>query len=140
MKTGVLIAGYGGPDSLEAVRPFMCNLMRRDPSEDLVERVCRKYLAIGGASPLPDIAGEIAGALQQALAAKGHPLPVAVGMRYWEPFIDSAMETLRSVGCERVLMVSMSPFESRVATESYREAVTQAAEGTGMIISPPSPP
>ena len=40
-RTGVLILGFGGPDSLDAVGPFMCNLMGREPSDELVvERVC----------------------------------------------------------------------------------------------------
>ena len=36
-RTGVLVTGFGGPDSLDAVAPFMCNLMGRDPSDELVE-------------------------------------------------------------------------------------------------------
>ena len=54
--TGVLLLGFGGPDSIDAVRPFMCNLMDREPSDELVSKVCMRYLAIGGASPLPLIA------------------------------------------------------------------------------------
>lgn len=125
--------GFGGPDSIEAVGPFMCNLMGREPSEELVERVCRRYLAIGGRSPLTDIAIAIAGRLAESLAEQGDPMPVAVGMRYWDPFIEDAIASLVEQGCERIVLVSLSPFESKVASGAYRQAVEQAAERFGSI-------
>jgi ferrochelatase len=132
-KSGVLITGFGGPDSLDAVAPFMCNLMGREPSDELVERVCRRYLAIGGSSPLPEIAGSIAVKLAEALESSQRPMPVEVGMRYWHPFIETAIGRLKEQGCDRVVTVSLSPFESKVASEAYREAVAEAAAALGGI-------
>lgn len=132
-RTGVLITGFGGPDSLEAVGPFMCNLMGREPSDELVERVCRRYLAIGGRSPINEIAGAIAARLAGALAERGHDLPVGVGMRYWRPFIGEALASLIEQGCERVVTLSLSPFEAKVAHGAYREAVDAAAARIGDV-------
>lgn len=127
-RTGVLVAGYGGPDSLEAVAPFMCNLMDREPSDELVERVCRRYLAIGGSSPLPEIAGSIAVKLAEAIKAPGaEDIPVEVGMRYWHPFIEDGLARLKESGCERVIVVSLSAFEAKISTQSSRDAITKAA-------------
>ncbi len=131
MASGVLLTGFGGPDSLESVGPFMCNLMGTQPSDELVERVCRRYLAIGGSSPLVEIAAEIASDLESALAEKGHEVPVAVGMRYWDPYIGDALMHLKDKGCDRIVTVSLSPFESKVAHGAYREAITEAAERIG---------
>lgn len=129
--TGVLLTGFGGPDSLDAVGPFMCNLMGTEPSEELVQRVCGRYLAIGGSSPLTEIAVGIAGKLKASLAGMGHDLPVEVGMRYWEPYIGDALGRLHALGCDRVITVSLSPFESKVAHGAYREAINQAALDLG---------
>lgn len=133
MGTGVLILGFGGPDSIESVAPFMCNLMGREPSEELVERVCKRYLTIGGSSPLTEIGIAIAEALSAALIDLEKPVPVAVGMRYWHPYIAEALEALKEAGCDRVVTVSMSPFESKVAQGAYREAVQEAVERIGGI-------
>lgn len=130
-RTGVLLTGFGGPDSLEAVAPFMCNLMGREPSEELVERVCTRYLAIGGSSPLNEIAGAIARKLESALADAGHDVPVVIGMRYWDPYIEDALRALKDAGCDRVVTVSLSPFESKVAHGAYREAIDAAVRGIG---------
>lgn len=127
-RIGVLFTGFGGPDSLDAVGPFMCNLMGREPSPELVDRVCARYLAIGGRSPLPEIADAIARRVGEQLAALGVDVKTAVGMRYWHPYIDAAMEELKEAGCEKIVTVSLSPFESKVASDAYREAVTEAAE------------
>lgn len=126
-RTGVLVMGFGGPDCLEAVGPFMCNLMGREPSEELVSRVQRRYLAIGGSSPLPEIASALAGKLEGALAEAGHQVPVAVGMRYWDPFIEDGIAHLVASGCSRVILLSLSPFESKVASGAYRESVEAAS-------------
>lgn len=130
-QTGVLLTGFGGPDSLESVGPFMCNLMGYEPAEELVERVCVRYLTIGGSSPLPEIAAAIADKLVAAFAEKGHAVPVAVGMRYWNPYIGEALAALKEAGCERVIAVSLSPFESKVAHGAYREAIEQAVAELG---------
>ncbi len=132
--TGVLVLGYGGPDSIEAVGPFMCNLMGREPSDELLKRVCRRYLTIGGASPLLAIATSIAEKLGERLATRGHDVVLAIGMRYWQPYIPDAMQALKDAGCERVIAVSLSPFESKVAVHKSREVVEEFAEKLGLEV------
>lgn len=133
-RVGVLVAGYGGPDSLDAVAPFMCNLMGREPSDELVERVCRKYLTIGGSSPLPEIAASFAVKLAAAAQHGDTDYPVEVGMRYWHPFIEDGLARLKEQGCDRVVVVSLSAFEAKISTESYRSAIAEAAEPLGLEI------
>jgi ferrochelatase len=123
MATGVLLMGFGGPDSLEAVAPFMANLMGREPSPEAVQRATRRYLTIGGASPLPHIAREIAGKLSEKLN-----IPVAVGMRYWNPFMTEGLAELAAAGVDRVVAVSLSPFESRHSAGGYRASLAEAAK------------
>ncbi len=132
-KTGVLLVGFGGPDSLDAVSPFMCNLMGREPSDELVTRVCNRYLAIGGSSPLPQIAASIAQKLKVELMRTGEIYPVEVGMRYWHPYIEDALGRLKAEGCDRVVTVSLSPFESKVAQQAYRDAIAEAATALGSL-------
>lgn len=132
-RTGVLLLGFGGPDSIEAVGPFMCNLMGREPSEELVERVRRRYLTIGGSSPLAGIAQEIAVGLESRLGEAGHDVPVRVGMRYWDPYIADALAELKGLDCDRVITLSLSPFESKVASGAYREAIDEAVASLGGI-------
>jgi ferrochelatase len=139
-KTAIMIVGFGGPDNIESVRPFMCNLMGCEPSDELVERVKRRYLTIGGSSPLPAIAHELAQALETKLTEGGYEVPVVLGMRYWPPLIGETLRGLHHHGFRRVVVVSLSPFESKVATGAYREAyeeVLQDLEGLEIVEAPP---
>lgn len=131
--TGILLLGFGGPDSLESVEPFMSALMGRVPSPELVERICGNYRAIGGKSPLLDIANDIAEALGARLAEHGHDVVVRVGMRYWHPYIADSLRELAAAGCERVVSVSLSPFESKVASGQYRRAIEEALAEIGEL-------
>jgi protoporphyrin/coproporphyrin ferrochelatase len=134
-STGVLLLGFGGPDSLDAVEPFMRALTGREPSPELLERVCGNYAAIGGRSPLTEIAGRIAEGLSARLAEMGRPMPVRVGMRYWHPYISDSLRELAEEGCERVVTVSLSPFESKVASGAYRMAIDEVlAELDGLEV------
>ncbi len=121
--SAVLLLGFGGPDSLEAIAPFMTNLMGREPSEELLEQVTLRYLAVGGASPLPAVAQQIAQGIEAKLLSEGVQAPVAIGMRYWHPFIGDVLRGMYEWGIRKVVTVSLSPFETAVATGAYREAI-----------------
>lgn len=131
-RTGIVLLGFGGPDSIESVQPFMCNLMGRVPSPELVERICGNYEAIGGKSPLVGIAVDIAQELHARLGDLGHDVPARVGMRYWHPYIADSLDELSKLGCARIVTVSLSPFESKVASGAYREAIEEALRADGL--------
>ena len=134
-RPGVLIVGFGGPDSPEAVGPFMCNLMGREPSPDLVARVRARYELIGGVSPLLLTAQDLADGVAVALASADDPMPVEVGMRYWHPSIAEAVAALACAGVEVVVMVSLSPYEAAVTHGEYRAAAEAASsEHPGMRV------
>lgn len=126
-RIGVLLTAFGGPDSLESVGPFMARFMGRQPPPAVVAAAQDKYRAIGGASPLPETAAVIAEALEHHLVTRGYDAVVRAGMRYWEPSIERALDELANNGARRVVMVSLSAFESRVTCEAYRTAAQSAA-------------
>lgn len=155
-RTGVLLTAFGGPDCLDAVAPFMCSIMGAEPSEQMLTEARRKYLTIGGFSPLPAMAERIAAQLERAL--NGIPLaevsdddggtlglwggamaslrttepvrmPVAVGMLHSEPSIEGAVAGLVESGARQVVVVSLSPFEAAATTGAFREAVSAALRG-----------
>lgn len=123
---GVLVLAYGGPANLDEVEPFMCELLGTRPSEGVCDRVRRRYLAVGGSSPLPKIAGEFAAALEACLAKAGTPVRVDTGFRYTAPRITETLVAMYRDGVRRVVTVALSPFESKTTTHAYRSAVAAA--------------
>lgn len=131
----------GGPDSLKAVRPFLFNLFSdRDiirlgppflqkPLAYLISllrsgKTKRAYSLIGGRSPILDITIAQAKALESSLNSSPithHQLPrikVYVGMRYWYPFIEEAVEKAFNDGVKRLLGLSLYPHYSMATTGS----------------------
>lgn len=113
-KIGVLLLNLGGPETLEDVQPFLFNLfadpdiIRLPPGLQFLQgtiatiisslrapKSSEGYRAIGGGSPLRRITEEQAAALQTALQRKGQDAAVFVGMRYWTPFTEDAVELIK---------------------------------------------
>lgn len=136
--TGVLLLNLGGPDSLEAVRPFLYNLfsdrqiIRLGPSAAFqkpmawlisalrAEKTRKAYAMIGGSSPLPAITRAQADALERELSAHGE-FRVYVGMKYWHPFIEEAVKQAHGEGVKELVALSLYPQYS-VATTGSAEA------------------
>ena len=125
-RTGVVLTAFGGPDCLEAVGPFMRSIMGRQPSEDAISEACERYEAIGGGSPLPAMAARIADSLERDLSAGGD-VAVAVGMLHSHPSIAAAVDALARAGVERIVSLSLSPFDAAATTGAYSEALDAAA-------------
>jgi len=97
----------GGPDSLEAIRPFLYNLFSdheiiRIPrliqkpvawliAKNRAEKTKEYYIKMGGKSPQKEQTFQQAEELQKRV---GDGFVVTVGMRYWHPFIEEAVEKL----------------------------------------------
>lgn len=130
--TGVLLLAFGGPDEPEAIEPFMQNLMGgRVPPPALVEKIKARYGLIGGKSPLPEITAAQAAELQHQLEARGGGYKVAVGMRYWRPFIEDAVVQLLAAGVNKIVGLSMAPFYSQVSTGAYKEELDRVTASRG---------
>ncbi len=133
----VVLLNMGGPDSLEAVEPFLFNLFR-DPDliplplgflwqrrfAQMVSRARAKvvrdyYRQIGGRSPI----GEITRGQAEALEARlnlGRPgtYRCLVAMRYSPPFTDEALAEAARLGARTIVGLSLYPHYTTATTGS----------------------
>jgi ferrochelatase len=152
--TGVVLLNMGGPDSLEAVRPFLYNIFSdRDiirlgpaflqkPIASLISAYRAGYSRyiydqIGGRSPLTAITQAQAAALQAELrstAAAQTPgaFRVVAGMRYWRPYIGDSVKGLAAEGAEELIGLSLYPQYSRASTGPAMKAFRSAADEVGV--------
>lgn len=137
-RVGVLLLNLGGPDQLEDVRPFLYNLFSdpeiiRLPFPWLQKPLAwliassrsgksqENYRQIGGGSPLRRITEEQARALQDALHQKGQDAEVYIGMRYWYPFTEEAIASLKRDNLERLVILPLYPqFSISTSGSSFR--------------------
>lgn len=123
-RVGVLLMAHGTPSSMDDMPEYL-RLVRggRPASPELVAEMRHNYEAIGGRSPLTDLTLAQADALRRSL---GSDVPVAVGMRNWQPFIKDAMADLASRGVTRVIGIPLAPQFSTLSITKYLDAANAA--------------
>src|SRR5499433_1705728 len=139
MKLGVILFNLGGPETLADVRPFLFNLFSDPEILRLPIRAMQKPLAwlistarhrkssgyytqIGGGSPLRRITEEQAAALREELARRGVEANVYVGMRYWRPFTDEAIEKIVRDGVGELILLPLYPqFSVSTTGSSFKD-------------------
>ena len=146
MKLAVVLFNLGGPDSLDAVEPFLRNLFG-DPAIISLPDVIRRPLAwfvakrraplartiyahIGGRSPiLPETEAQ-ARALGGALREAGHDAKCFIAMRYWHPMTAETAAAVKAYGPDKIVLLPLYPQFSTTTTQSslaeWRKEAEQA--------------
>jgi ferrochelatase len=145
-RTAILLLQMGGPDSLDAVEPFLLNLFtdrdiikigpaflqpliarfivkRRSP------RVEENYRQIGGKSPLRELTEQQAKGLEERL---GPDFRCFVAMRYWHPSTLEALAAIRREGITKVIALSLYPHYSKATTGSSINELNRIVHESGV--------
>ncbi len=130
-KIGVVLLNMGGPDSLDAVEPFLYNLFSdhdiiqipkpiQKPVAWFISKIRSRstekyYRLMGGKSPQKEQTLQQKDRLQEAL---GDRYRVVVAMRYWHPFTQEALTELFKEDIERIILLPLYPQFSKTTTGS----------------------
>lgn len=135
-RLGVVLFQLGGPDTLEAIEPFLFNLfcdpdiidfpfarIGRKPLAKLIsstraKRVQHHYSVIGGGSPIRKFTEQQATALESRLREDGFDAHCFVAMRYWHPFTAEAIAQLSDAPCDEIVLLPLYPHYSSTTTGS----------------------
>jgi ferrochelatase len=134
-KTGVVLFQLGGPDSLEAIEPFLYNLfcdpdiidfpfakLARKPLAKLIstsraKHVAHHYAEIGGKSPILEFTRRQAVALERELR-RDLDARVVIAMRYWHPLTAAAVAEITAFGADEIVLLPLYPQYSKTTTGS----------------------
>ena len=148
MKLAIVLFNLGGPDSPEAVEPFLRNLFSdpaiislpgifRAPLGAFIAKrrgpVAREiYAKIGGRSPIVEETRAQAAALEAALAVHGHDAQCFIAMRYWKPFARDAARAVKAWNPDRIVLLPLYPQFSTTTTDSSLKDWRAAAKQAGI--------
>src|SRR6266699_2249081 len=100
-RGAVLLMGYGGSASLNAVETYLQDVRGGRPTPpEFVQEVRQRYARIGGRSPIRGLTEAQAAGVQRALDER---FAVYVGMRHWHPYIRDVVEHIVADGPRRVV-------------------------------------
>lgn len=145
-KVAIVLFNLGGPDSPEAIKPFLRNLFL-DPAILRVPFFVRPFLArliararvapatanyalLGGKSPLLGLTRQQGASLEAALPELEARCFIA--MRYWHPFSLEAARAVKAWGPDEIILLPLYPQFSTTTTGSSIAAWRQAAAKTGL--------
>ena len=110
MKKAVIIMNLGGPDSLDAIEPFLFNLFS-DPdifkipfgqklfakiiSRSRAPKVSKEYELIGGKSPINEWTEIQRKFLEVKLQEYDKHISVITAMRYWKPLTSEVVQDVK---------------------------------------------
>lgn len=135
-RVAVVLFQLGGPETLEAIEPFLFNLfcdpdiidfpfarIGRRPLAKLISttrarKVQHHYSVIGGGSPIRRFTEQQARALELELVSQGLDARCFVAMRYWHPFTAEAIQQLLDAECDEVVLLPLYPQFSCTTTGS----------------------
>jgi protoporphyrin/coproporphyrin ferrochelatase len=130
-KTAVVLMNLGGPDSLEAVQPFLENLfndpdifklpfqktLARFVSKKRAPKVQGEYKLIGGKSPINDWTELQRKMLEDKLKELGN-IDVLIAMRYWKPLTEETAAIVEKGNYDSVILLPLYPHFSVSTTGS----------------------
>lgn len=148
-RTAVVLFNLGGPDSREAIRPFLYNFFRDKniirlpyPLRIIFAAIISRrragreagenYDRLGGKSPLLENTRAQARALAQEL---GENFKVFVCMRYWHPMADEVAQAVKAYAPDQLVLLPLYPQFSTTTTRSAWESWDKAARACGLEIS-----
>ena len=147
-RIAVVLYNLGGPDSLEAVRPFLFNLfndpfiMRQPtPIRGLLAKFISSrrtpvakeiYARIGGRSPILEETRKQADALMAALEGDDE-YRTFIAMRYWKPFAEECASEVKSYDPDRIILLPLYPQFSTTTTASFLSVWEASAKKVGQL-------
>ena len=147
-RLAVILFNLGGPDSPEAVKPFLQNLFSDPailPVPGPVRFLLSRYIAgrraaparaiyeqLGGASPLLEQTDAQARALEAALAGRGQEARCFTAMRYWHPRAATVLPAVRDYRPDEIVALPLYPQFSTTTSGSslaeWRKLAGEAAK------------
>lgn len=138
MKKAVILFNLGGPDSLDAVEPFLFNLFNDkniitipNPMRFLLGKLISSkrapiakeiYKQIGNKSPIVEETQKQAKALEELLNCKSSEKSVTyktfISMRYWHPFSYEVVEMVKEYNPDEVILLPLYPQFSTTTSKS----------------------
>lgn len=148
-KTAIVLFNLGGPDSLDAVQPFLFNLFN-DPAIIGVPRLIRYFLAryiskkrapiaqdiyreIGDKSPIFDNTKAQADALLAVLETHGD-VKTFICMRYWHPMSDEVVQEVKDYHPDQIILLPLYPQFSTTTSGSSFTDWQHAALSAGLKV------
>jgi protoporphyrin/coproporphyrin ferrochelatase len=132
MRKAILLVAHGTVEKLDDMPEFLQNIRHGRPAPpELVEEITRRYLAIGGRSPLLDITHDVARKLEAEVGT-----PVRVAMRLFRPYVKDVLVALAKEGFTDVFVLPLAQHSAHVYGEHAKKTAAEAGLSLNVTAAP----
>ena len=135
MKTdfdALLLVSFGGPEGMEAVIPFLENVLRgRNVPRERMLQVARHYELFGGMSPINQQNRDLIAALKKGFEQHELRIPIYWGNRNWHPLLPGTLRQMASDGIQNALGFVTSAYSSYSSCRQYLQNIGDAQAEVG---------
>jgi ferrochelatase len=137
VKTGVLIMAHGTPSAPDGIEAFYTRIRRgHPPTPELLDDLTRRYLAIGGVSPLTErTAAQVAGITAALERDAPGAFDVRFGSKFEPPMLEEPAAAFRDEGFNKVVGIVLAPHSSTMSTEQYMSRARETLGSTVEFVS-----
>lgn len=127
---GLLVMSYGTPDDPDEIAAYYTHVRRgKAPTPEALADLRRRYMAIGGVSPLADRTRAQAEGIGQALdRLQPGRWKTFVGSKHAWPFIEDGVSAMAAAGIRHGVGLVLAPHYSALSVGEYVDRVRDAAE------------
>ena len=125
-KKCLLILSYGGPRNEDEIEAFVSKVTSNKATSAIIESAKKRYLAIGGRSP---VTADTA-ALAERLSGQIMDFEVDYAFRFSEPSIEKVVRVKLLQGLRVFYLLPLYPFYSEWSARGYLEPLMKAAVDT----------
>jgi ferrochelatase len=121
VTVGVLVMAHGTPSSPEGIEAFYTRIRRgHPPTPEQLADLTRRYLAIGGVSPLTErTAAQVTGIAKYLDERHPGEYDLRYGSKFEPPLLEEAAVSFRDDGFTKVVGIVLAPHSSSMSTAQY---------------------
>jgi len=127
---------YGTPRLRDDVEAYYTDIRRgRPPTPEQLADLVRRYVAIGGLSPLAERTEAQCAELQRALHQRAPgAFEVVLGLKHAAPTIEAAVDEIAARGITRIVALVLAPHHSTMSVGQYLGRACAAAATHGIVV------
>ena len=136
MFDSLLLLTYGGPETVEQIRPFIEKVLGDHASPSRIEASVARYERLGGVSPINEQSRALLVRLVNKMMTAPNPVPVYWATLYSNPSVEEIVAQMAYDDRKNSAVFIPTPLESEYMNSKFQKAIDHALAAIGTASKP----
>ena len=131
MYDSLLLLTYGGPETVEQIRPFIEKVLGEHATPSRIEASVARYEQLGGVSPINEQSRALLVRLVNKMMTAENPVPVYWATLYSNPSVEEIVAQMAFDDRKNAAVFIPTPLESEYMNGKFQKAIDAAVAALG---------